>query len=756
VSFSNHPESTAKMQQADAGNETPNGTQPGIAPAGLYRCLFRVALAAANRMAAGSRRPPRGGIGNWLNPWVRIEPSGQVTVVVARSEMGQGIMTTLAALVAEEMDLDPSVVQVEFAPAHSVYANPAFGIQSTTASTSLATSWWPLRQAGASARRQLVAAAAHNWGVPEAECETRDGSVVHARCGHRASYAKLASQASRIPHPKAPLKPASSWKHLGRALPKIDMPAKVDGSAVFGIDAGPADALVAIVQRCPFLRGELRAFDATAAEAAEGVVRVIRIASGVAVVARTFWQAHAAIHRLHTEWVRISGENCVSGESLNNQRRSRLNGRCRCVLKRGDARQALAIASRVYDAEYELPLLAHAALEPLNCTAQLLPGRCEIWASVQNQAAAQRVAANLTGLPCQAVHIHTTFLGGAFGRRQETDFIAEAVQVARALGRPVKLVWSREDDFRHDFYRPASLHRLQAVLGAEQLPIAWKHSICAPSLWKRVAPEFAQTVMPAWLPAMLRTPGSYLLAGMLRQLPDPNITAGADNLPYAIPNLEVAYAQAAPEAPVGFWRSVGNSQNAFVTETFLDELAWAAGQDPYLYRCALLQHAPRHLRVLRTAAEAAGWNGPRTTAGEWRGLALHESSGTIVAQIAELTLDAKGRPQVKRIVCAVDCGRVLDPNNVVAQIEGGIAMGLSAALHEQITIRQGAVEQVNFDQYRILRLDEMPDVEVRLVSSESSPSGIGEPPVPPVAPAVANALFAATGKPIRRLPIYCA
>jgi CO/xanthine dehydrogenase Mo-binding subunit len=349
--------------------------------------------------------------------------------------------------------------------------------------------------------------------------------------------------------------------------------------------------------------------------------------------------------------------------------------------------------------------------------------------------------------------IHTTLLGGAFGRRQETDFVKEAVEVSAAIGAPVRVVWTRGDDFTHDFYRPSSYHRISAALGPDGLPVAWRHAICAPSIWRRVIPQFADTILPGSLPWPLRKPAAAVVAAVLKRLPDPNITVGAVGLPYAIPNVEVEFAEDESEAPVGFWRSVGDSYNAFVVETFLDELARAADYDPYHYRRVLLRNSPRHLRVLDAVASAAAWEGSQAGATEWRGLAVRQANGTVVAQVSDLSLSDRAGPKVKLIVCAVDCGRIVDRRNVEAQVEGGIAMGLSATLRERITVNNGSVQQADFRDYPILGLRDMPSIEVHLVDSDAPPSGIGEPPIPPVAAAIANAVFAATGTPVRRLPL---
>ena len=723
------------------------------------RAFLKVSVAAGGALLIGFYLPAvgRGGVAGVAatelapNTWIRIGADDSVTLMVASSEMGQGVYTAIPMLLAEELECDWARVRIETAPAARAYFNPLIGMQLTGGSTAVRAYFTPLRQAGATARALLITAAAQTWGVKEESCKAENGVVVHQPSGRRARYGELVGKAATLPVPKAVfLKEPSEFKLLGKPARRRDTPLKVNGAAVFGQDVRLPGMLTAAVARCPVFGGKLKSFDAAKAKAVEGVRHVLAIDSGVAVVAGDFWTAQRGREALAIQW-----DEGAHAKASSAQLRSRLEA----ALKRagstarseGEAEKVLSAAARRIEADYEVPYLAHACMEPMNATAVVTKDSCEVWAPTQAQTGAQTTAARITGLAPEAIKVHTTFLGGGFGRRSEQDFVSEAVQLARLTGAPVKVIWTREDDIRHDFYRPATLNRLSAALGADGLPSAWVHRIAGPSIMARVVPQFAPAMMPAWLPESLKQAGASVAGFVVERRIDATSVEGATNLPYAIPNILVTYAMENGPVPVGFWRSVGNTQNIFITECFLDELAAAAGKDPFEYRRALLKNHPRHLGVLELAAGKAGWGRPLPK-GRHRGIAVAESFGSFVAQVAEVSI-TDGRVRVHRVACAVDCGIVVNPDTVVAQMESGIVFGLTAALKGEITIKDGRVEQGNFFDYPLLRMDEMPEVETHIVKSGEPPGGVGEPGTPPIAPAVANAVFAATGKPVRRLPI---
>src|ERR1041385_2946517 len=662
------------------------------------------------------------------NAWLRISPDNSVLIVVDRSEMGQGVTTALPMLIAEELDADWTRVKIEFAPADKAYTNPMFGMQGTGGSTSVRAAYTPLRKAGAAAREMLVAAACQTWAVDRVDCRTERGAVIHTGSKRRLTYGQLAAKAASLPVPENPtLKEPQDWKILGTRVKRLDTPAKVDGSAQFGIDVKRPGMLVAVVARCPTIGGKAASFDATKAKAVPGVKDVVQISSGVAVLADGYGNANKGRDALDVKW--DDGPNAqvtsASITQLLTEQAAKPGAQAR---HDGDPDGALAGAASKVEAAYELPLLAHATMEPMNCTAHVRADGVDIWAPTQFQTGAQGMGAGIGGVPPEKVKVHTTYLGVGCGRRFELDFIQEALETSKATGAPVKVIWSREDDIRNAQYRPACYHKMQAGLDASGQPVAWTHRIVAPSIMARVFPDTVKNGL------------------------DGEAVEGGVDMPYTVPNVPVDYSLTDTGIPVGFWRSVNNSYNAFVVESFIDELANAAKKDPYEYRRDLLGKAPRHLRVLNLAASKAGWGTPLPT-GRSRGLAVYKSFDSYVAEVAEVSVGSDGAPRVHRVVCAVDCGPVVNPGIVEAQMQSAIVYGLTAALWGEITIDKGRVQQSNFHDYRMLRLAEMPVVEVHIVPSTASQGGVGEPGTPPIAPAVCNAIFALNGKRIRKLPI---
>jgi len=700
-----------------------------LSTAGLVVAFYvplrgRFASAAEAPAAAPAKLAP-------ANAFLRIAPDDTITVLLAHSEMGQGIWTSLPMVIAEELDADWSTIRVEHAPAAPVYANPAFGIQATGGSTTTWSEFDRYRQVGAAARMLLVQAAAQRLGVPASDCRTADGAVIAG--GQRLRYGELANAAARLPMPETvALKDPKDWKVIGKPTRRLDTPEKIDGRAVFGMDVRLDGLLTAVVAHSPVFGGKVKSFDDSAARAVPGVRKIAQVPSGVAVVADHFWAALKGREALKVDWDPGPGATLDTGAMLAEFRR--LAGtRGRSAAGAGDVPGALGKAQRSVNAEYVVPYLAHAPMEPLNCTVRIGADRCEIWTGTQFQTVDQATAAGITGLKPEQVELHTTFLGGGFGRRANpaSDWVSEAVHVAKAAGAPVKTVWTREDDMRGGYYRPMFLHRVAVGLGEDGMPTAWDHTLVG------------QSVMAGTL-----FEPSYAATGI-----DPSSVEGTADSPYlkAVPNHRVQLHDFKSSIPVLWWRSVGHSHTAFAMESMIDELARAAGVDPVAYRRKLLAGQPRHLGVLELAAAKAGWGTP-LPASRARGIAVHESFGSYVAQVAEVSVQ-EGRIRVHRVVCAIDCGIAVNPMTIEAQMQSGIAFGLSAALESQISFKDGRVEQSNFDDYRVLRLPEMPQVEVHIVSSREKPGGVGEPGTPPIAPAVANAVAALTGKRLRELPL---
>jgi isoquinoline 1-oxidoreductase beta subunit len=711
--------------------KTAASASAGLVVACFVPAAIRSALAESAPAAAAPPVSP--------NAFIRIAPDDSVTVLLKHSEMGQGVWTSIPMVVAEELGCDWNKVRVEHAPAAPEYAHTAFGMQMTGGSTSTWESFDQLRKAGATARELLIAAAAPKLGAEPAECHVAAGYVVHG--DRKIRFGEVAAAAAKLPAPSdVKLKDAKDWTIIGRPTRRLDSKAKVTGQAEFGIDVKRPNMAVALVARAPVFGAKLKSFDAAKAKAVPGVIDVVQVPSGVAVLGKHFWAAKQGRDALVLEWDEGAFAN-ASTATLREEYRKLAATPGMPAKVAGDAAAALKNAPNAIEADYEVPFLAHAPMEPLNCTVDYDPAKvakdgCDIWTGTQFQTMDQGTAAKLLGLKPEQVRIHTTFLGGGFGRRATptSDFVVEAVEVARAAKRTVKVVWTREDDIHGGYYRPMWLSRLRASLGEDGKPTAWSHTIVGQSI----------------------IAGSPFAAAMLKDGIDGTSVEGAADAPYlaSIPAHRVDLHSPTSPVPVLWWRSVGHSHTAFVVESFIDELAHAAKQDPLDYRRALLPKDSRERRALDLAAEKFGWGKPLPK-GHAAGLAVHQSFGSYVAQIAEVSLE-DGKPRVHRVVCAIDCGPVVNPLTVEAQMQSGIVFGLSAALHGELTLKNGRVEQSNFHDYPALRLPEAPKMEVHIVPSTDKMGGCGEPGTPPIAPAVGNALFALTGKRLRSLPFKVA
>jgi isoquinoline 1-oxidoreductase subunit beta len=648
--------------------------------------------------------------------YIHIGTDETVTFTIVKAEMGQGTVTSLSMLLADELDCDWKRVRTEFAP-----VDPAlYGMQGVYGSSSIRTMWGTMRQVGATARAMLVSAAAQKWNVDASSLRTESGFVVNPSSGARLSYGSLTEAASQLPIPaNAAVKDPKDFKLIGKPLKRLDTRDKVNGKAQFGIDARQPGMVYAVVQRCPVFGGKVASFDATQAKAVRGVKNVIQTSSGVVVVAENTWAAMQGRKALVVKW--DEGPVATQSSAKISQLFAELVTQKGAEAKKvGDPEVALAGAARKLEAVYEAPYLSHAPMEPMNCTAVVTADRCEVWASTQGQSTARSTAAQITGLPPERVTVNTLFMGGGFGRRSGADYVGEAVEVAKAMpGVPVKLTWTREDDMQHDHYRPAAYVKFAGAVDGDGWPLVYTAQVACPSF------------------------------GGGRNGVDSTAVEGIHTLEYSIPHFQVDYHRADVGIPVSYWRAVGYTQNTFFAESFLDELAAAGGKDPVELRRKLLAGSPRLLGVLNLAAEKAAWG--KAPAGRFQGVSVVNNIGSFTAQVAEVSV-ADGKLKVHRVVCAVDCGHVVNPATVTQQIEGGIVYGLSA-MKSAITIDQGRVQQGNFHNFTVMRIDEMPKVEVYIVESDKNPGGIGEASVPGALPAVCNAIFAATGKRIRRMPV---
>jgi isoquinoline 1-oxidoreductase beta subunit len=661
-----------------------------------------------------------------LNAWLKIGSDNSVTFIVDRSEMGQGVYTALPMLLAEELEIDLERIQIIAAPVGDAYVNTLNGGQVTGTSNSVTDAWDKLRTAGAQARMMLIAAAARAWRVDPAECHAKNGVVANAR-GKSLTYGELAAAAASLPIPKeVKLKPKADFRLIGTSQPRLDTPGKVDGSAEFGLDVKLPGMLYAALAQSPVLGGKALSVDSAAAQTMPGVRRVLATSSGVVVVADHFWQALQARKALNITWDPGANARLDNAAMLVLLKNTAAIAAGQVARKDGDGAAALQGAKHVVDAVYELPLLAHATMEPMNCTADVRADRCDLYVGTQVQHDAQAAAATAAGLPANQVNVTTTLIGGGFGRRLDVDFIPAAVEASKAVGAPVKLIWTREDDMTHDTYRPPAREEMSAGFDARGKLVAWNMHITGPSITARASPEtYAKD-------------------------PFDSVVEYAQNYPYSVPNFALSFSRQEIGIDVGYMRSVSHAPNCFVIESFMDELAAAVAKSPLDFRLGLLAAKPRHARVLRSTAERAGWG--LAPPGRFQGLALMEGYTTVLAQVAEISVVA-GELKVHKITCVVDCGQMVNPRIIESQIESGIVFGLSAALWGDVTVSAGRVQQGNFNSYRLLRINEMPELDVHLLPSDDPPGGIGEPAVALVAPAICNAIFAATGKRLRSLPI---
>lgn len=664
------------------------------------------------------------------NAFVRVGSDDQIILTMPYVEMGQGTYTSIPMLIAEELEVGLHQVRLEHAPPNEkLYANPMLGVQATGNSNALRGGWKPLREAGATAKAMLVAAAAKRWGIDAKSCRAHDGEVIHEASGKRLRYGELTADAAQVPIPdKVELKRPEDFKLIGTPARRLDAAGKVNGTATYGIDVRPAGVKIATLAQSPVFGGRLKSVDDSAAKTVKGVRQIVRLDDAVAVVADHMGAAKKGLEALKIEW--DGGSNVgLSTQDLARELELASLKPGAVAQNIGDADSVMAGAVTKVEATYEVPFLAHATMEPMNCTVHFRGSECELWIGTQAIARVQRMAAKAAGLPPEKVIVHNHLLGGGFGRRLEADGAVRAVEIAKQVDGPVKVVWTREEDIQHDLYRPYWFDRLTAGLDKTGKPIAWSHRFAGSSVISR------------WLPPAFAN-------GL-----DPDSTEGAINLPYSFPNFHVEYVRVEPPGiPTGFWRSVGPSHNVFVTESFVDELAAAAKQDAVAFRRALLLENPRARAVLDLAAGKAGWSEPLPK-GWGRGISLQNAFGSLLAQVAEVEVAKDGSVRVHRVTCAIDCGTVVNPNTVEAQLQSGIMYGATAALYGEITLKNGRVEQTNFDTYQILRMNEAPAVEVHLVKSTEPPGGLGETGTSAIVPAVANAIFSATGKRLRKMPI---
>ncbi|WFU38885.1 xanthine dehydrogenase family protein molybdopterin-binding subunit [Bradyrhizobium sp. CB82] len=664
------------------------------------------------------------------NAFIRIGGDGQIVLTMPYVEMGQGTYTSIPMLIAEELEVGLNQVRLEHAPPNEeLYVNPLLGVQATGNSNAMRGAWQPLRKAGASARTMLIAAAAQRWNVDPSSCRAENGEVHHQASGRSLGYGALAADAARVPVPEnVTLKKPADFKLIGTPAKRLDTPAKINGTALYGIDVRPPGVKIATLAQSPVFGGRVKRVDDAEARAINGVRQIVQLDDAVAVVADHMGAAKKGLAALKIEWDDGPHAN-LSTEAIAGELEQATRGSGVVAQSIGDADKGMAGAAAKVEAIYQLPFLAHATMEPMNCTVHFRKDECEIWIGSQAVARVQAMAAKAAGLPPEKVIVHNHLIGGGFGRRLEADGAVRAVEIAKQVDGPVKVVWTREEDIQHDAYRPYWFDRISAGLDEQGRPIAWNHRFAGSS------------VIARWLPPSFKD-------GL-----DPDLTEGAIDLVYDLPNFRVEYARVEPPGiTTGFWRSVGPSHNVFVTESFIDEMAAAAKQDPVAYRRALLEKSPRAKAVLDLAAERAGWE-QALPKGSGRGVSLQFVFGSYMAQVAEVEVSREGAVRVRRVVCAMDCGTVVNPDTVQAQIQSGIIFGITAALYGEVTLKDGRVEQANFDTYQMLRMNEAPAIEVHVVRSAEPPGGMGETGTSAIVPAIANAVYAATGKRLRKMPV---
>ncbi len=666
------------------------------------------------------------------NAFIRIDRRGGVTLIMPKVEMGQGVYTSIPMLIAEELEVPLSNVALDHAPPNAkLYGDPLLGGgQLTGGSTSIRYAWQPMREAGATARVLLVTAAAQRWKVDPATCHAQQGAVVHAATGRRIGYGELVDAAANMPLPTGvKLKSPAEFTLVGKPTNRLDSPQKVDGTARFGFDAHPAGMRYAAIVHCPVLGGTLASVDDTNAKKVPGVRQIVKLKHAVAVVGDHTWAAKSGAAALDLKW--DAGESAtLSTKDIVDDLAAAAKKDGAVAHKEGDAAKAFGASKQRLDAVYEQPFLAHATMEPMNCTVHVRRDGCDVWVGTQVPGFAAQAAQKVTGLPPEKITVHNHLIGGGFGRRLEVDMIVQALEIGKQVDAPVKVFWTREEDVQHDMYRPYYYDRISAGLDANGKPIAWQHRIVGSSILARFVPGSVQNGV------------------------DDDAVEVAAQLPYAIPNQLVDYVRQEPRTvPTAFWRGVGATRGTFVVESFIDELASQVHADPVQYRRDLLRgKSPRAANVLEVAVRAAGWGDPLPK-GEARGVSVMHAFGSYLSMVAHVRVDPRGQVTVKRVVCAVDCGMTVNPRTIEAQIEGGVVFGISAVLYGEITLKDGRVEQSNFTDYRVLRMNETPPIEVHIVQSTEAPGGIGEPGTAALAPAVTNAIFAATGKRVRKLPV---
>lgn len=676
------------------------------------------------------------------NAFLQILPDDRIIFQVHKVEMGQGNMTGLPMVVAEELEVDPAAMTLEQAGIHPDFADPKMHLQVTGGSAAMANSYDILRKVGATAREMLLAAAAAEWKAPRSELTARNGRVVWENGARQASYGELADAAARQPVPDKPsLKDPSQFTVIGKPMTRLDALDKVTGRARFGIDSAPAEALTAVIVRCPYFGGSLQRFDPSAAQGISGVEQIFRLNDAVVVLAADYHQASKAAQAVEVDWSK--GASPADTDTIFAELHDRL-GSAEAENVRDDGEPGSEPVARTVRGVYQAPYLAHATMEPMNAVADCRDGKCTVWAGVQTPDVTRAMLSAALGLPREAVTVHVTLLGGGFGRRLMPDFAVEAALISQKAGKPVQLIWSREEDTRHDYYRPCSVASIEADV-TDTGTVRWRQKIACPSIYSQAMPMFISASLPGWAPSFIpRTVGKFIAAK------DDTSTEGAADMTYGFETIKVDYIEYTPPVPIGFWRSVGHSQNAFMVESFVDEVAHALGEDPVAFRRRHLQDDPALGNVLDTVADRAGWGAAQP--GRFKGVAVQRSFDTAVAEVVECSVD-NGRIRVHRVWCAVDCGRAVNPDIVRMQMESGIVFALTAALMGEITIADGAVRQGNFDTYPMVRMSESPLIDVVVVDSDKHPTGVGEPGTPPLAPALANAVFAATGKRLRSLPL---